>query len=90
MTLLMGMTLPYDEKKFQELLKSKQNVVPGLSIENLYDHINELEIKHNYDHKEIVRDLKYVLMEAIGKIVEPQKEEGQAEEQPKAENKQEA
>lgn len=79
MTLLMGMTLPYDEKKYQELLKSKVNVVPGLSMENLYDHLNELEIRHSYDPKEVLLDLKFALMEVLGKIPRPEEQTPEAE-----------
>lgn len=73
--LLVGLLQPYDEKKAEQMIKDKTPVILGVSLENLYNHLNFLEVQHNNNKDLVLSHLKHSLMITTGLILEEEQEQ---------------
>lgn len=72
--LLIGLLQPYDEKKADQMIKEKIPVILGVSLENLYNHLNFLEVQHSNNKDLVLSHLKHSLMLTTGLILEEEQD----------------
>ena len=63
-----GIIEQFDENKIKKMVETKTPFRYGIIVDSLLDEINVLEIKHQYQFNLILMDLKFQLMEFLGKV----------------------
>jgi activator of 2-hydroxyglutaryl-CoA dehydratase len=72
--IMVGLLLPYTEKKITELQQKKEPVLLGVSLENLFKYINYLEVQHKNNRDLVIANLKENLMYATGLLLDEEQQ----------------